>query len=64
MAEWSKDHVVAIGLLNLVLDSWILVKLETRQGPSAERGERWLGRSGSGIWKAGAFKAVAPACVG
>jgi hypothetical protein len=28
-----------------------------------KRGDRRLGRSGSGMWKAGAFKAVAPACV-
>jgi hypothetical protein len=29
-----------------------------------ERGGRRLGRSGSGMWKAGALKAIAPACVG
>jgi hypothetical protein len=25
---------------------------------------RWLGRSGSVMWKVGTFKVVAPACVG
>jgi hypothetical protein len=25
-----------------------------------ESGDRWLGRSGSGMWKAGTFEAVAP----
>jgi hypothetical protein len=28
-----------------------------------ERGDRRLGKSGSGMWKANAFKAVAPTCV-
>jgi hypothetical protein len=27
-------------------------------------GDSWLGRSGSGMWQAGTFKVVAPACVG
>jgi hypothetical protein len=26
--------------------------------------DHWLGRSESGVWKAGTFKAVAPVCVG
>jgi hypothetical protein len=29
-----------------------------------ESGDRWLGRSGSGMWKVGTSKVVAPACVG
>jgi hypothetical protein len=29
-----------------------------------ESEDRRLGRSGSGTWKAGTFKAVAPACIG
>jgi hypothetical protein len=34
MAEWSKDHVAAIGPLNSTLwfNCWNLVKLETRRG--------------------------------
>jgi hypothetical protein len=34
MAEWSKDHVAAIGSLNLTLwfNCWNLVKLETGRG--------------------------------
>jgi hypothetical protein len=35
MAEWSEDHMVAIGLLNskLWFRWWNLVKLETGRGP-------------------------------
>jgi hypothetical protein len=35
MAEWSEDHVAAIGLikLNSILVVRILAKLETGQGP-------------------------------
>jgi hypothetical protein len=35
MAEWSKDHVVAIGSLNSTLQFsvWDLVKLEAGRGP-------------------------------
>jgi hypothetical protein len=32
MAEWSDDHRAGIGLLNLTLVSWIMVKLETGRG--------------------------------
>jgi hypothetical protein len=32
MAEWSEDHVVVIGHLNITLVSWIMGKLETGQG--------------------------------
>jgi hypothetical protein len=28
-----------------------------------ERGDNWLERSGSGMWKAVTFKLVAPTCV-
>jgi hypothetical protein len=33
-------------------------------GPLWEKGDSWSGRSGSGTWKAGTSKVVAPACVG
>jgi hypothetical protein len=39
-------------------------KLEIGRGPSVERGDHRLGRSGSGMWKVNTFKVVAPACVG
>jgi hypothetical protein len=29
-----------------------------------ESGDRWLGRSGSGMWKAATFKVVAPTYAG
>jgi hypothetical protein len=63
MAEWSKDHVAAIGYLNLTLVSWIIVKLETGRGPYVESADRRMEWSGSGLWKAGTFKALAPTCV-
>jgi hypothetical protein len=40
MAEWSKDHMAAIGYLNLTLVSWIIVKLETERGPYVESADR------------------------
>jgi hypothetical protein len=64
MVKWLEYHMAAIGHSILTLVSWIMVKLEIRWGPLVERGDRCLGRSGSGMWKAGAFKAVAPTCVG
>jgi hypothetical protein len=33
MAEWSKDHVAAVGYLNLTMVSWIMVELEIGRGP-------------------------------
>jgi hypothetical protein len=65
MAEWSEDHVAAIGPnnLNAALIGGILVKLEIGQGC------RWKGETIS--WegqkvvfeKAGVFKVAAPVCV-
>jgi hypothetical protein len=65
MAEWSEDHVAAIGTLNsnsgLVDRFWINWRLD---GALRWKGEdRQLGRSGSGVWKASIFKAVASTCV-
>jgi hypothetical protein len=37
-----------------------MVKLETGRGPWVESGDRWLGRSESGVWQAGTSKVVAP----
>jgi hypothetical protein len=34
-----------------------------RAGPLGERGDGWSGRLGSGTWKTGTSKVVAPACV-
>jgi hypothetical protein len=48
-------------LWNLCL---FMVKLETGWGPYVETGDRQLGRSGSGMWKAGTSNVVAPTCVG
>jgi hypothetical protein len=66
MAEWSEDHMTAIGLVKLkswnpVLEDWLNWR---PSGAHRWKGEAisW-GRSGSGIWKDGTFKAVAPACV-
>jgi hypothetical protein len=62
MVEWMEDHVAAIGplKLNSILVVRILAKLEG--GTLRWKGEdRRLGRSVSGVWKAGIFKAVAPA---
>jgi hypothetical protein len=66
MAEWSKDHVAAIGPLNLNLGIcgrfWIIWR---PSGALRWKGEdHCLGRSGSSVWKVSTFKAVAPACVG
>jgi hypothetical protein len=66
MAEWSKDHVAAIGPLTsnsgLITVTW----LKWRPG-EATRGKRetagWDGQ-GVGIWQTGTSKVVAPACVG
>jgi hypothetical protein len=65
MIEWLEDHVVVIGPLNLNLAIcgrfWIIWR---PGGALRWKGEdHQLGRSGSGVWKAGTFKAVAPACV-
>jgi hypothetical protein len=66
MTEWSEDHMAVIGPLNLNLGIcgrfWIIWRLG---GALRSKGEdRRLGRSESGVWKAGIFKVVAPACVG
>jgi hypothetical protein len=45
----------------LIAGTWLN---EDRTGPLGERGDNLLGRSGSGTWKAGTSKVVAPACVG
>jgi hypothetical protein len=34
-----------------------------RAGPLGKMGDSWSGRSGSGMWKTGTSKIVAPACV-
>jgi hypothetical protein len=66
MAEWSEDHVAAIGPLNLNLRIcgrfWIIC----RPGRALKwKGEdHQLGRLGRDVWKAGTFKVVAPTCVG
>jgi hypothetical protein len=65
MAEWSKDHVAAIGSLNLntlIFDKDV-VKMETGRvhyGKVETTG--WEGRR-VGMWQAGTSKVVAPACV-
>jgi hypothetical protein len=65
MVEWSEDHVVAIGPLNLNLGTcerfWIIWRSD---GALRWKGKyHQLGRSESDVWKAGTFEVVAPACV-
>jgi hypothetical protein len=60
MAEWSEDHVVAIGNSTLESCARCLDKLEIGRAPLVERKDRQLERSGSGVWKADTFKVVAP----
>jgi hypothetical protein len=66
MAEWSKDHMAAIGPLNLNLGICGRFGINWRLGGGLRwKGEdRRLGRSGSGVWKTGTFKAISPTCVG
>jgi hypothetical protein len=66
MAEWSEDHVAAIGPCKTQLCLVVRLWLNWRPGRALRwKGEvRQLGRTGSGVWKAGAFKVVAHACVG
>jgi hypothetical protein len=50
MAEWSKDHMAAIGSLKtqhfgLLAKIWLKWR---PGGPLGESGDNWLGRSGSG----------------
>jgi hypothetical protein len=65
MAEWSEGHAAAIGSLklNAWCKCWNLIKLETGRGHLG-KGETasWEGQ-GVGMWEAGTFKVVAPACV-
>jgi hypothetical protein len=66
MTKWSQNHVVVIGSLkiqNFGLIAGIGLNGD-RAGPLGERGDSWSGRSGSGTWKTGTSKVVAPACVG
>jgi hypothetical protein len=65
MAEWSEDHVAIIGPLNLNLGIYGRFWIMWRQGKALRwKGEdHRLGRSGSGMWKVGTIKVVAPACV-
>jgi hypothetical protein len=65
MAEWSEDHVSAIGLfkLNFVLVVWLWLSWRLGGALRWKGEDHWLRRSGSGVWKADTFKAVAPACV-
>jgi hypothetical protein len=66
MAEWSEDHMAAIGPFNLNHGIcgrfWII----WRPGEALryKREDHRLGRLGGGVWKASTFKAVAPAYVG
>jgi hypothetical protein len=67
MAEGWKDHVAAITPFKTQLYfSCLIFWLNWRPGGALRwKGEdRRLGRSGSGVWKAGTYKVVAPACVG
>jgi hypothetical protein len=62
MDEWSEDHVMAIGSLNSNLGLVGRIWLNWRPGGALRfKGETvdWDGQ-GSGMWKAGVFKAVAP----
>jgi hypothetical protein len=49
MAEWSKDHVTAIGSLTqhfgLIAATWLNWR---SGGPLGKSGDNWLERSGSG----------------
>jgi hypothetical protein len=66
MAEWSKDHVVAIGpflnsnsgLVDRFLTNWRLGGALRWKGK-----DHRLGRSESGVWKADIFMVVALTCV-
>jgi hypothetical protein len=49
MAEWSKDHMAAIGSLNSNFGFVVKTWLNWRPGGATkESGDSWLGRSGSG----------------
>jgi hypothetical protein len=45
---------------DLVVKTWLN---GDRAGPLGERGDSWSERTGSGTWKAGTSKVVAPASV-
>jgi hypothetical protein len=66
MAEWSEDHVVVIGSLklNFGICWWNLVNWRPDRTLRWKAEDRWLGRAGSVMWKAGTSKVVAPVCVG
>jgi hypothetical protein len=66
MAEWLEDHMAAIGPFKTQLCLVVRLWLNWRSGGA----HRWkwedhrLGKSGSSVWKAGTFKAIASACDG